>query len=339
MNFEQSTFQIERIIMRTGRRQFLSGSASAVIGLAGLSAVNADEPRDSSSKSLASKPGTWNGNRIAVSTYSFWQFKNESLRSIEKCIDLAADMGFDGVEILHRQMEDESNGYLQKLKQRAFRRGIDLCGFSTHQTFVSPDKEIRQKNVEHTIRCIELAYRLGVPTIRVNTGRWGTAKDFDELMANKGIEPRLPGVSDDTGYGWVIDGLIQCLPKAEECGVVLGLENHWGLGRTAAGVNRVVDAIKSPWLQITLDTGNFLEEMYEQMEAIAPRAVLVQAKTYDGGGTWYTLDLDYPRIAAILRKHNYRGYVSLEFEGKEDSLTAVPKSLQRLRRVFQGSTH
>ena len=320
--------------MQTDRRQFLSGSASAVIGLASLSAANADEPRDASSKPLASKPGTWNGNRIAVSTYSFWQFKNESLRSIENCIDLAADMGFDGVEILHRQMEDESNSYLQKLKQRAFRRGIDLCGFSTHQTFVSPDKEIRQKNVEHTIHCIELAYRLGIPTIRVNTGRWGTAKDFDELMANKGIEPRLPGVSDDTGYGWVIDGLIQCLPKAEECGVVLGLENHWGLGRTAAGVNRVVDAIKSPWLQITLDTGNFLEDMYEQMEAIAPRAVLVQAKTYDGGGTWYTLDLDYARIAAILRKHNYQGYVSLEFEGKEDPRTAVPKSLGRLRQAF-----
>ncbi|MEI8018799.1 MAG: sugar phosphate isomerase/epimerase family protein [Schlesneria sp.] len=319
--------------MRSDRRQFLSVSASAAIGLGGLTAANADEPRDASPK-----PGTWNGNRIAVSTYSFWQFKNESLRSIENCIDLAADMGFDGVEILHRQMEDESNAYLQKLKQRAFRRGIDLCGFSTHQTFVSPDKEIRQKNVEHTIRCIELAYRLGIPTIRVNTGRWGTAKDFDELMANKGIEPRLPGVSDDAGYGWVIDGLIQCLPKAEECGVVLGLENHWGLGRTAAGVNRVVDAIKSPWLQITLDTGNFLEDMYEQMEAIAPRAVLVQAKTYDGGGTWYTLDLDYPRIAAILRKHNYQGYISLEFEGKEDPKTAVPKSLQRLRQAFRSTT-
>ena len=320
--------------MRTDRRQFLSGSASAVIGLAGVSAANADEPRGDSSKQSTSKPGTWNGNRIAVSTYSFWQFKNESLRSIENCIDLAADMGFDDVEILHRQMEDESNGYLQKLKQRAFRHGIDLCGFSTHQTFVSPDKEVRQKNVEHTIHCIELAYRLGIPTIRVNTGRWGTSKDFDELMANKGIEPRLPGVSDDTGYGWVIDGLTQCLAKAEECGVVLGLENHWGLGRTAAGVNRVVDAIKSPWLQITLDTGNFLEDMYEQMDAIAPRAVLVQAKTYDGGGTWYTLDLDYPRIAAILRKHNYQGYVSLEFEGKEDAMTAVPKSLKRLRQAF-----
>jgi len=73
----------------------------------------------------------------------------------------------------------------------------------------------------------------------------------------------------------------------------MGLENHWGLGREASGVIRVIDAFKSPWLQATLDTGNFLEKMYEQMDLLAPKAVLVQAKTYFGGGEWYSLDIDY----------------------------------------------
>src|SRR4030095_15856133 len=127
--------------------------------------------------------------------------------------------------------------------------------------------------------------------------------------------------------------LEQCLKRAEECGVVLGLENHWGLGRTAAGGLRVVDAIRSPVLQVTLDTGIFLEDMYDQMERLAPRAVLVQAKTYFGGGTWYTLDLDYPRIGRIPAGHNYKGYFSLEFEGKEDWRTAIPKSLALLRQA------
>jgi sugar phosphate isomerase/epimerase len=60
----------------------------------------------------------------------------------------------------------------------------------------------------------------------------------------------------------------------------------------------------------------------------------VQAKTYYGGGEWYTLDLDYKRIAKMLRKVNYRGYVSLEFEGKENPQTAVPKSVKLLREAF-----
>ncbi|MCP4783092.1 MAG: sugar phosphate isomerase/epimerase [Fuerstiella sp.] len=272
--------------------------------------------------------------RFAVSTYSFWQFKNEDLRPVETCIDLAAEWGFDGVEILEMQMTNTDNSTLQKLKQRAFVNGLDLCGFSTHQGWVNPDPEIRQANTKKTINSIELAYKLGIPTMRVNTGRWGTSGSFDELMANRGIEPTLEGYTEDDGFKWVIDGLNECLPTAEKCGVTLGLENHWGLGRTAEGVMRIVRAIDSPWLKTTLDTGNFLEDPYDRLEQIADDAVLVQAKTYYGGGMWYSLDLDYPRIAALLRKHNYGGYVSLEFEGKEDPRTAIPKSLAMLQTTF-----
>ena len=304
------------------RRTFLAAGAAA--GLA-VPAVAADDP-----KPVARR------NRIAVSTYSFWQFNRRDLRDVETCIDLAADMGFDGVELLLRQMTDESDGYLQKLKRRAFVNGLDLCGFSTHQGFLFPDKVERQKNVDLTNHQTELAYKLGIPTMRVNTGTWRTSKNFDELMKNRGIEPPIKGYTDEDGFGWVIDCLGQCVKTAEKCGVILGLENHWGLGRTPEGVLRIVDAIKSPWLQVTMDTGNFLEDPYDRLEKLAPKTVLVQTKTYYGGGLWYTLDLDYDRIAAILRKHNYRGYLSLEFEGKEDPRTAVPKSLAMLRKAFGG---
>jgi sugar phosphate isomerase/epimerase len=253
---------------------------------------------------------------------------------IEKCIDEAARMGFNGVEILHRQMEKESNDYLQNLKRRAVINGIDLCGMSTHQGFVSPDRAKRQKNIEHTIRCIELAYKLGIPIIRINTGRWGTTKSFDKLMENRGIEPPLPGYTDEDGFKWVIDSIEKCLPKAEECGVILGLENHWGLARTPEGLLRIVNAIDSPWLRVLLDTGNFLEEPYDKLDRCASETVFMHAKTYYGGGIWYSLDLNYNRIASIMHKHNFRGYVSLEFEGNEDYKTAIPKSLALLREAF-----
>lgn len=273
-------------------------------------------------------------NSIAVSTYSYWRYRPDTKLSIEECIDLAAETGFDAVEVLHVQMQDESNGALQRIKQRAFRHGLGLCGLSTHQSFVSPDPKFRQENVDHTIKCIELAYSLGIPTIRVNTGRWGTSKNFDELMANRGIEPRLEGYTDDQGFDWVYEGLEKCLPAAERCGVVLGLENHWGLGRTAEGVLRVINKLDSPWLRATLDTGNFLDDQYKQYKELAPEAVFVQAKTYYGGGTWYTLDIDYDKVAKILRDVDYRGYISLEFEGQEKHETAIPKSLEVLRKAF-----
>jgi sugar phosphate isomerase/epimerase len=70
------------------------------------------------------------------------------------------------------------------------------------------------------------------------------------------------------------------------------------------------------------------------MERIAAKACFVQAKTYVGGGKWYTLDIDYARVAEILRTHRYQGWVSLEFEGNEDPAKAVPESLALLRKAF-----
>lgn len=311
--------------MSASRRAFLSATAAALASAA-VTASGQDAPPPKSSAGPR--------NRLAVSTYSFWQFKNRDLRDIEKCIDLAGEWGFDGVELLHRQMESEDKGYLQRLKRRAFVNGLDLCGFSTHQGFLSPDESVRQKNIEHTIHCIELAYDLGIPTMRVNTGTWGTSRNFDELMKNRGIEPPKEGYTDEDGFGWVIASLEKCLPAAEKCGVLLGLENHWGLGRTAEGVLRIVNKIDSPWLQVTADTGNFLEDPYDRLALLAPKTILLQAKTYYGGGLWYALELDYPRIARSFREHKYRGYVSLEFEGREDPLVAIPKSLKLLREAF-----
>jgi L-ribulose-5-phosphate 3-epimerase len=323
---------------RTGwdRRAFLKQmGVGPVIGLTGGSAVAARQGQDG--KATAGEPAA-RPNPIGVSTYSFWQFRQGARRvTISECIDRAAAYGFDGVEILHVQMEDESNATLQRLKRQAHSLGLALMGFSTHQGFVTPNAQERHANVQKTLYQIDVAYRLGIPTMRINTGRWGTIKSFDDFMTKKGIEPALEGHGDDEAFKWVIDSLEKLLPRAEECGVVLGLENHWGLGRTAEGVLKIVESIKSPWLQITLDTGNFLENSYEQMDRMAASSVpltLVQAKTYYGGGRWYALDLDYGRIADILRKHHYRGWISLEFEGNEAAATAVPKSLEMLRKHF-----
>jgi L-ribulose-5-phosphate 3-epimerase len=319
--------------MNDNRRTFLKKSALVAAGVAGLSMNHSclGKPDDEAAGNTTVQPK----NRIGVSSYSFWQFNGPKEDvPIEQCIEDAARMGFDGIELLLVQMASEENADLQHLKRRAFHAGLDLMGFSTHQGFISPDKEYRKENVDKTIHQIELAYRLGIPTMRLNTGRWRTIESFDELMSKKGIEPVLEGYSEEDGYRWVIDSIEKCLPKAKECGVVLGLENHWGLGRTAEGVLRIVDEINSPWLQVTADTGNFLEDQYRQLEMLAPKTFLVQAKTYFGGGKWYTLDIDYEKVADIFQNVNYRGYISLEFEGNEDPRTAVPKSLELLRNAF-----
>jgi len=271
--------------------------------------------------------------KFAIATYSYWHFREPKV-TVQEVIDHAANLGAHGVDVLHVQMDNETPEYLKSLRQRAENNGVELICLSIHQDFVDPDKAVRDQNIEHTLRCIDIAHELGISYIRLNSGRWNTIKSFDELMANRGIEPILPGFTEDDGFNWCIESITECLPAAEKAGVVLALENHWGLTRTPEGLLRIVNAIGSPWLGVLMDTGNFLEDPYDKLEQIAAQAVFVQAKTYYGGGEWYTLDLDYPRIAKILKKANYQGYISLEFEGKEDANTGVPKSLELLRQAF-----
>lgn len=273
------------------------------------------------------------GAKLGISTYSYWHFLDETV-PIEHVIDEASSMGVGAVDVLHRQMESEDPDYLRMLKRYAMNHGVSLNCLSIHQDFVSPDAEERQENIEHTEKCLRIAADMGIPTIRLNSGRWGTVDSFDRLMELEGKEPPLEGYSDDDAFEWCIESIRECIPAAEKHGVIMALENHWGLTSTAEGVLRIVNAVDSPWLGVLADTGNFPQNTYEQLEELAPYTTLVSAKTYYGGGEWYSLDLDYDRIADIFQSAGYNGYITLEFEGKEDAHTAVPRSINRLRGAF-----
>lgn len=271
--------------------------------------------------------------RLGVSTYSYWHFSEEKY-PIEKVIDHAAELGFDGVEILHRQMEGESTDYMNGLKRRAWEAGLDLIMLSIHQDFVDPSESKRQEAIDHTKHCIDLAHQMGIPAIRLNTGRWGTIRSFDDLMAANGREPTLDGYTDEDAIGWCVDSIRECLPHAAEAGVVMALENHWGLSTDVDVLLRIHREVGDPWLGINMDTGNYVGDPYPQMEKLAPHATIIQAKTYPGGGVWYTLDLDYQRIAGIVRNAGFQGYVSLEMEGEAPAEEAVAESYGVLRDAF-----
>lgn len=314
--------------MKTRRREFLKGGIAGGLALTmapGLTSGIADD-RQNLRRPKAGKGGI----KLAVSSYSYWHFTDKKT-PIEYVIDEASALGLSGVDVLHRQMESEDNAYLQKLKLHAFKKGVDLISLSIHQDFVSPDAEERRKHIEHTLNCIELAYKMGIPCIRLNSGRWNTIKSFDDLMAARGVEEPLPGYTEDDAFQWCIDSINECLPKAEERGVLLAIENHWGLTSTPEGLLRIRKAVDSPWMGLLLDTGNFLEDPYDKLETVAPYADFIQAKTYYGGGEWYTLDLDYERIFRILDEAGFSGYVSIEFEGKEPAESGVRKSVEMLR--------
>lgn len=308
---------------RFSRRRLVQAVGAAAAGVS----CAATDPESASEKNGARRIP------LAVSTYSYWHFTEEKY-PIEQVIDHAAAVGFDGVEILHRQMLDETKAYMNDLKRRAWDLGLALPMLSIHQDFVDPDAEKRQEEIAHTKHCIDLAHQMGIPAIRLNTGRWGTIRSFDDLMAANGQEPTLEGYTHEDALQWCVDSIRECLPHAADAGVVMALENHWGLSTDVEVLLQIHKAVGDQWLGINMDTGNYVGDPYLQMERLAPHANIVQAKTYPGGGVWYTLDLDYDRIASILRDAGFDGWVSLEMEGNAPAEAAVEESYAVLRKAI-----
>jgi L-ribulose-5-phosphate 3-epimerase len=172
--------------------------------------------------------------------------------------------------------------------------------------------------------------------VRAFGGRWATRPNFGEFMAAAGIEPPLEGYTEADGYAWTAEAFKIASYYAGRRGVTLLLENHWGFTGNAAGVLRILQDVASPWLKVVLDIGNFnfCADPYDEMTALAPYALMVHAKTYRGGGLYYTAELDYPRIARLLKQADFRGYVSLEFEGQAHPDEGIPDGLRLLREAF-----
>lgn len=281
---------------------------------------------------------------LAVSTYSFHRFgsgpEGDALPSMEEMIDRTADLGIDGLEIIGNhltQMDRTSRADIAGLRQYMAFRGVAPVSVSAHHNFVQPDPAAREAELDKLVRWIDVAHEIGAPIVRAFGGRWGTAKSFDEYMANNGEEPPLEGYSLDDAYDWTVECFKTAAYYAGRKGITLALENHWGLTATAEGTLRIYHETNSPWMRLVLDTGNFIhaDDMYAEMEKMLVDLVLVHAKTYVGGSMYFgDFEIDYDRVAKMLADVGYKGYVSIEFEGLAMPDEGIAESVTRLRAAF-----
>jgi sugar phosphate isomerase/epimerase len=140
------------------------------------------------------------------------------------------------------------------------------------------------------------------------------------------------GIPKDEAKTMCISAIEECADYAGTKGIFLGLENHGGIVAEAQDMLDIVRAVKSPWLGINLDTGNFnTDDPYHDLTLIAPYAVNVQFKVEMKARGQKTEPADFPRVFKILRDANYQGYVALEYEAAEDPWKAVPGFLKRMK--------
>jgi sugar phosphate isomerase/epimerase len=299
------------------RRSLLAGGIAASLAAAGVGGVTR--------AGGAADPVKRNGRshmKLSLAAYSFRDAltaKPEPKMSLDDFVRLCADLDLDGTELTSYYFPNGfGEEYLLHLKQLTFRLGLDISGTAIANDFCLPPGPDRDKSLAHTRRWVDYAATMGAPVIRIFAGSVPSG-DTEEAA----IERCAQGINESLEY-------------AATKGVCLALENHGGITSTPEQMLRIIERVNdSVWFGVNFDGGNFRSaDPYADLAKIAPYAVNVQLKTdvYRNGKREET---DLERVLRILSEVGYRGYIVLEYEGKEDPATAVPSHISHLRNILR----
>ena len=312
--------------INVSRRRLLGGAAVAAcqVGIGGPGALDAG----------AIEPFVRAGTprmRLGLAAYGFRQFfrwlRGKSQRpademralSIGSFIDLAADLGCDGAELTSYFFDPATtDADLLALRRQAFLSGVAISGTAVGNNFARPHGPELDADIAMVKAWIDRSALLGAPHLRVFAG------------------PVAEGLPAEEARASCIAALEACCAHAATRGVMLGLENHGGIVATADGLLDIVRAVRSPWLGVNLDTGNFHSaDPYADLARCVPYAVNVQYKVEvrrEAQGPKQPADA--ARVVRLLRDGGYQGFVALEYEAAENPYDAVPRHLEELRSLI-----
>jgi len=294
------------------RRGFLQTAGLLAAGaLGGLSA-----------RSAAAEPITRKGDpvfRVGCAAFSYRKYMTaqESPMTWDDFLNVAAEMGLDGVELTSYYFPpDVDVAYINRVKRRAFLLGLDISATSVGNRFTHPAGAERDKQIALVKAWIDHASEMGAPCMRVFAGNVPQNSSSEQAMK------------------WVIECLEECVPLAERRGVILALENHGGVTAGAGQIVSMIEAVKSDWVGINLDAGNFrTDDPYADIALAAPYAVTTHIKTEVRPAGQDARAVDLKKVTEILSGIGYRGYLTLEYEGQEDPKTGVPGFIRKLKDV------
>lgn len=283
--------------------------------------------------------------KTSVSTYSYGSYIWDSKLGIYGCIDHAAKEGFDGIEFVEGDWQKDPDG-AKKIREHCEKAGITPVAFLVGADLINWGGNDGKDEIERLCRLVDTAADLGCKMLRHDaTGGLPAdqklGRSFDMLL------PRLAErIREVTKY-------------AEQKGIRTMSENHGFFSQDSSRVEKLINAVNHPNYGWLVDCGNFMcadEDPNYAVGVMAPYAIHVHAKDFlwksgmeiNPGDCWFkTRGGNYLRgtiighgeahIAqsiGILKRAGYDGYITVEFEGAEDNLSAISIGRKNLLRYF-----
>ena len=301
------------------RRSFLKGAALLPLGMLPLGmavgncrTLNAADDALKTSRQAAKI-------KLSVNAWSYYVQLNRHLKGesggmslfdmLEECARLEVDAVDPTGYFFPGYPNVPDSKFINAFKRRAFQLGLELSGTGIRNDFATADKAKREADVELAKRWIEAAAEMGAPVLRVFAGQQPKDHSWDDAA------------------GWMAESLAKCAEHGEKHGVMVGVQNHGDMLKSADEVMKLLGMVKSDWLGTIVDTGFFLTpDPYADIAKVVPYAVNWQVKELLSNRQGPKIDMT--RLVQIIRQSNYRGYVPIEtlpVQGKEAEYDAIAR--------------
>ena len=283
--------------------------------------------------------------KFCVSTYSFQKLIKKGEMTQFDTIKKAKEMGFDGIEIVEFEAPEgeDIKDYAKRLKEEADKVGIEIANFCMGADFINGRNVKKEEEVARVKNIIDAVSILGAKTMRHDA-----VNKVGEYLT---FENALPELSEK---------IREVSMYAEEKGIMTMVENHGYLCQDALRVEKLYSAVNYKNFGLLLDMGNFLcagENPVLSASLIAPYAKMVHAKdfhvksgdgmdpgerfikTRDGGfikgAVFGQGNVPVVQILRALKKAEYKGWISLEYEGWDDVLDGIRIGFSNLKKYTE----
>lgn len=280
--------------------------------------------------------------KASVSLYSFNQYIRAGKLDVFGAIDKAAEMGFEGMEftvLLPDAPKNERIGYARKVRAAVEAHGMAVVAYLVSAHLWNSDGDLLRQEIERVKNEIDIAEALGAPLFRHDL-----TTELDKAGAGRSFIGMIPHLAETVR---------EIADYAAAKGIRTCSENHGYIAQDSYRLEMLCAAVNHDNYGILADFGNFMfadEDSAVAVSRLANFAFHAHAKDFlpSVGGTFVTRTgnritpvaigdgtVPVKRCLGILARAGYDGWVTIEYEGTEDCISAVGRSLVRLNEYIK----
>jgi sugar phosphate isomerase/epimerase len=260
----------------------------------------------------------------------FWQLADHEM-SIREWAQIGREVGLDGIDLSVLFLESMEADYLDNTRKQIEKLGLQVAMISTYPDFTHPREEERRSQIEGERRAIRAAGRLGAELVRITSGQ------------------AHPGLAEEDGIRWALEGLRACEDDARRAGVRLALENHGKPGcwqytdfdQPTPVFLALAEGIKDSQIGINFDTANPVvagDDPLRVLQKVIDQVICIHAADTGSAETLEHVLLGsglvrFPEVFAFLKSSGYDGWISME-EGSGLGRKGVGEAAAFVRRAW-----